>query len=103
MYNDGLERFNEIDGIREEFLLHIPEKIGKKRDEYMKSWKKLIGCFFCGYRKCDEALHLHHIEKNNKITASVMKKVGTGRLKEELRKCMVLCANCHIELHKEMR
>ncbi len=57
-------------------------------------------CVECGYNKCMASLHFHH-----KNTAE--KEFGIGgkyclswdRLKVELDKCEILCANCHGERH----
>ena len=57
-------------------------------------------CCVCGYDRNMRALHFHHLEpsrKRREINAR-----GTGialdRLREEARKCVLLCANCHAEV-----
>ncbi len=80
--------------------------------EAVKRWRKntksriikAMGgkCQSCGYDKCDEALELHHIDPNEK-------EIGIGRIRAnpsswskivtELRKCILLCSNCHREVH----
>jgi len=61
-------------------------------------------CKTCGYNKCIDALVFHHVDPNKKdfgISAN-----GTTRawnkVKEELDKCILLCANCHTELHDKI-
>ncbi len=59
-------------------------------------------CEICGYKKYPEILVFHHREPSNK-------KDGVNRLmktlkpikviQEEIDKCMILCANCHREVH----
>lgn len=60
-------------------------------------------CEVCGYDKCNAALDFHHINKEEK-------EFGIGsfghcnsweKVKEELDKCMLVCANCHREIHSE--
>lgn len=59
------------------------------------------GCSFCGYKKCARALQFHH-EGNDK-EHDIGRLVGQGRKIEvifkEIEKCILLCANCHAEIH----
>lgn len=58
-------------------------------------------CEKCGYDKCIAALDFHHInpeEKDFAISNSNIYK-NIEALKQEVDKCMLLCANCHRELH----
>lgn len=57
-------------------------------------------CAICGYNKCSDALELHHIDPSQKefgISARV--DISWEKTSEELKKCILLCANCHRELH----
>ena len=56
-------------------------------------------CQVCGYCKCIEALefhHINHLEKEFTISGGTR---SFESLKLELDKCILLCANCHRELH----
>lgn len=59
-------------------------------------------CSFCGYNKCIGALQFHHINPEEKRY-----QLSSGNCHsweedvEESKKCILLCANCHIELHNE--
>jgi hypothetical protein len=58
------------------------------------------GCQLCGYSSCNAALHFHHIDPTTKafgISARSMK-FNHRLLIEELEKCNLLCANCHLIL-----
>lgn len=55
-------------------------------------------CIKCGYDKCLRALSFHHI-RDKKFTISQYK-FGLEKMKEEVDKCLLLCANCHMELHE---
>ena len=57
-------------------------------------------CVACGYKKCVGALELHHINKSDK-TFGIGDKGYTRsweKIKLELDKCLLLCANCHREI-----
>ena len=61
-------------------------------------------CECCGYNKCFEALHWHHIDPSEK-EFSIGKHRGSNieKLRQEVSKCQLLCANCHAETHVAMR
>lgn len=57
-------------------------------------------CSNCGYNKCMAALDFHHSEPSLKefnICRAYIKSLK--RAKEEVDKCIILCSNCHRELH----
>jgi ribosomal protein L40E len=58
-------------------------------------------CSICGYSKCIGALQFHHLDRSTKEFG--ISKEGYSKswktLKEELDKCILVCANCHSELH----
>jgi len=58
-------------------------------------------CRLCGYNKCSEALEFHHIDSAVKDFGISNKGYTRGwkRVKTELDKCVMLCANCHREVH----
>lgn len=59
-------------------------------------------CQICGYDKCDEALEFHHInpeEKEYSFAKLRSRPRSVEVLKEELKKCILLCSNCHKEVH----
>lgn len=57
-------------------------------------------CTKCGYNKCIAALEFHHVNPNEK-KFSISKRRGFTfeNIKSELDKCIILCSNCHKELH----
>tara|TARA_R110000744_G_C19065136_1_gene529432 strand:- start:101 stop:547 length:447 start_codon:yes stop_codon:yes gene_type:complete len=110
-WNKGLtvetdERVKEnIKGLKE----HIknPKKINP-----VQSWRKRRkvefvnqlggGCKVCGYKRCVEALQFHHIDpeiKSFSITSALANPKKKELIQEELKKCVLLCANCHSEYH----
>lgn len=62
-------------------------------------------CSRCGYKKYMGALEFHHINPSEKdFTPSQLKSYKLNdRVKKELDKCILVCANCHRELHHELR
>ena len=62
---------------------------------------ELLGgkCCRCGYSRCLRALHFHHTDPDNKSFG--LSEKGATRawvlVVEELKKCILLCANCHAE------
>jgi hypothetical protein len=58
-------------------------------------------CQLCGYNKCLGALDFYHIDRNSKEINPVhtIYNWSWDRAKIELEKCILLCANCHRELH----
>ena len=58
-------------------------------------------CQICGYNKCVQALDLHHInpeEKDRVISGNLLNNAWT-KVCNELKKCILVCANCHREIH----
>ena len=58
-------------------------------------------CQICGYNKCIQALCFHHVVPSTKSfgIGSKGSSVAWEKLKIELDKCILLCHNCHCEVH----
>lgn len=58
-------------------------------------------CEICGYDKCLNALDFHHKNKEEKSFAlnSANYNRSFEELKKEVDKCVLVCANCHREIH----
>lgn len=58
-------------------------------------------CEICGYDKCIDALEFHHLNSYKKDFGIVEKGYTRSfdKVKEELDKCILVCANCHREIH----
>lgn len=57
-------------------------------------------CIVCNYDKCIAALHFHHIEPLEKefaFSSNMTKPFEV--LQIELNKCIIVCSNCHGEIH----
>ena len=58
-------------------------------------------CSYCGYNKSVKALQFHHLDSNKKdftISNNGATK-SWNKIKNELDKCILVCANCHAEIH----
>jgi hypothetical protein len=61
-------------------------------------------CQQCGYKTCVSALCFHHKDPSKKDFAiSSNHCLSLERIKIELDKCLLLCANCHAEVHESLR
>jgi len=84
----------------------IKQKKAKERILFIK--KRAVDykggkCSICGYDKCIEALEFHHLDpstKDSKLNGrGIDRRKSFEMLKIELDKCVLLCANCHREIH----
>lgn len=60
-------------------------------------------CEICGYDKCIDALEFHHLNPSEKEFTISGKSYALSHLIEEVNKCMLVCANCHHEIHSKER
>jgi hypothetical protein len=62
---------------------------------------ELLGgkCEICGYNKCVGALQFHHKDPKEKEFRISGISISWDKIKTELAKCALLCANCHMEIH----
>ena len=75
----------------------INKKLNSDRNKnFLKRYKKIVGCTICGWKKSTWGLHFDHINPNTK-THDISKMSGYSRdsIKKEMRKCRLICANCH--------
>jgi hypothetical protein len=59
-------------------------------------------CCDCGYKKNISALEFHHLNPDKKSFGIDLRKCSCSkwdRLVEEVKKCVLICANCHRERH----
>ena len=73
-------------------------KLVDKKRNFVRRLKTFLGCQLCKYKKHWSALEFDHINpKEKKIAISKMIHQGSNfkSLKKEIRKCRILCANCH--------
>lgn len=57
-------------------------------------------CQICTYNNCKQALEFHHTNPTTKeFSIYDMASLTEDRVIKELKKCMLVCANCHREIH----
>ena len=82
---------------REYYLLKSKE-YRKKQREIFKELKETLQCEVCG-DNIWWVLDFHHIDGSLK-EKNLSELIGSPKkMKKELSKCKVLCANCHRDLH----
>jgi hypothetical protein len=62
-------------------------------------------CQRCGYHRCFDVLHFHHRNPSQKtlsLNKAHLASTMWEKIKHELDKCDLLCANCHGEVHAEL-
>jgi len=91
------------------------EKPGAKEKKYKNAQLRILlikekaveykggKCSICGYNKCIYALEFHHtnpLEKDKNLNnRGIDRRKSFESLKIELDKCILVCANCHREIH----
>lgn len=57
-------------------------------------------CRVCGYKRCLGALQFHHLDPSQKdFSINQAAARSWEYLRAELDKCVLLCGNCHVEVH----
>lgn len=76
----------------------------------VKNWRKKVKekaveykggkCSICGYNRCLRSMEFHHLDPTKKDFAiSKSKSANFDMIKSELDKCILVCSNCHGEIH----
>ncbi|MFH1586349.1 MAG: hypothetical protein ABID38_00670 [Candidatus Diapherotrites archaeon] len=81
----------------------VAEYISSRRRKYKKKLVELKGgkCQICGYDKCMGALEFHHEDEKDKKISYIYNR-GWDRILEEADKTLLVCANCHREIHESL-
>jgi len=92
--------------------LELPSLPFSKQYRYMKKIRlgrkaKLVeehggGCKICKYNRCARSLDFHHVNENEKSFSLAGRNMADrtwDKIKEEAKKCVLLCRNCHGEVH----
>ena len=67
-------------------------------------------CERCEYDKCVRSMHFHHVDPSLKEFSISDRNPNTNKngtkkwdsVRKELDKCILLCSNCHFEIHEEL-
>lgn len=79
------------------------QKQWKQKNRVILHSLKINGCAICGYNKCDNALDFHHANPKDKKFNVNLRHAKDKNLVEEMQKCILLCSNCHREIHTKER
>lgn len=100
-----LDDFNELrgrpgdgyQGYCKECMRIASRQRADRNIKLMHRYKMMKGCEVCGYKEHPLALTFDHLDPSEKAftigSAGPRRKLAT--LKAEIRKCRVICANCH--------
>lgn len=93
-------------------IINVDERRAKKREYLRKAVKSFVRrlkdqaviykggkCQVCGYNRFNGALDFHHIDDMTKSFTISGKSMSFDRLRPELDKCILVCSNCHREIH----
>lgn len=72
-----------------------------KNAEYVNEVKETVGCSFCNEKRgiCLDFHHKNKEEKSFSIASHLNYSIPI--LQEEMKKCIVVCANCHRVIHSK--
>jgi hypothetical protein len=58
-------------------------------------------CEVCGYFRCISALDFHHLDESKKSFSLGTRGLTRSwtKIEEEIQKCILVCSNCHREIH----
>lgn len=94
----GNKYYKQVD--REKQINRATANVKKVVDQY-RDWKSQQHCLVCG-EDSPECLDLHHLDPSVKdLNPSAAKFYGRKKLNEEIKKCVIVCANCHRKIHSK--
>ena len=73
----------------------------QERQNKIEEYKAQLKCAKCGDSR-GYVLDLHHLNSNDKdknISRMISNNASNEVIQQELKKCIVLCSNCHREFH----
>lgn len=86
---------------KKEIASYVKDKY-ERRKKAINEYKLRKSCLICGYNKCSSALDFHHKNPKEKerIISSMIASCSWKKILEEIKKCIVLCANHHREFEE---
>jgi hypothetical protein len=80
---------------------NMADRVCKSRRKTVSLIKEEAGgkCCICGYSKCIAALDFHHLDPDAKEGGIIGTTASLAKQREEAKKCILVCANCHREIH----
>ena len=83
---------------------HLNWRLKRRKDKKLLLVQENGGkCCQCGYSKCMRALEFHHTNPQEKdFEFHNFKDYSMDKLRVEMKKCIVVCSNCHKEIHEAL-
>lgn len=82
---------------------YLRKAVSERRKRLRQMAREYKGgkCMICGYKRCQDALDFHHRDPKNKNFGLSVKGLTRSwdKIKVEIDKCVLVCANCHREIH----
>ena len=82
---------------------YLADSVGKRRTRLKKMAVEIAGgkCQICGYKKCLKALDFHHLNPKQRSFSLDVRGLtkSWNTIVDEIHKCVLVCANCHREIH----
>lgn len=82
------------------------KRLRERKKKFLSEYKTKTGCQICGYKEHPEILVFHHKTPLKRKTPNPSNEILRHSsnttikiIKEELKKVLVLCPNCHTLLH----
>ena len=109
-YKDAsVKKLKHAEYSREHYLKNqaeIRERNAKTKRDKRLDWiafKSTLNCTNCGFSH-PAVLDFHHVDRTDKKSVHQLAQNGNYKsAREEIKKCIVLCANCHRIHHHEER
>lgn len=97
----GNKPFSEWD---EDYKKSFKQKMYNRRFDRKQKLVDLAGgkCSICSYDKCMKALSFHHVNPKTKsfgLSSENLHNRSWDVILEEFKKCILVCMNCHAEIH----
>jgi len=80
----------------------IKDKLRAQQRSTLIATKKSVGCQICKESE-SVCLDLHHLNPNEKdFGIAHYRNASIDKITDEMKKCIVLCANCHRKVHASL-
>ena len=82
---------------------YLVAAVSARRRKLKQMAVQLLGgkCQICGYNRYIGALDFHHLDESTKEFSLSVRGLTRSweKIKQEISKCILVCANCHREIH----
>jgi hypothetical protein len=92
------------DNCRRKLIFKKKNEINKLYKYYRERKEKAVQlkggkCAICGYNECIASMVFHHYSEKDINMFTLLKCSDWEKIKKELDKTLLLCSNCHLEIH----